>query len=407
MARTASERLRRGLVTDLRAKGVIGSQLVESAFLAVPRERFVPDARAARGLEAVYRDDAIVTKRDPQGMPRSSSSQPALMAEMLERLDARPGHRVLEIGAGTGYNAALLAHIVGSRGRVTSIDIDADLARQARRSLRDAGYRATIAVGDGRQGHRGAAPYDRMIVTACADEIPRAWLEQLAEGGRLELPLRFDPDGAAIQVIPVLERHGSRLHSIGLTWGGFMPLHSGDGGLRPPPAALSASRSAKGQHTSLASVSGAGLEQLSGIAARELLASILTQTMPPLKQGMIDPGSTRPPLLLLYLLLNIPAAQRLSVIQDGRLGIGIINARKQSLAVVSVRSPWRSDEKERERRARWRLDVYGNDTAATELVQLLAQWRELQHTGRTKLRITAEGRASALRLTFAWSQSYA
>jgi protein-L-isoaspartate(D-aspartate) O-methyltransferase len=115
MARTASERLRRKLVRDLRERGVVCSPLVAAAFAAVPRELFIGEVAAERGLQAVYRDEAIVTKRDPRGLPLSSSSQPSLMAKMLDLLEVQPGHRVLEIGAGTGYNMALLSHIVGPR----------------------------------------------------------------------------------------------------------------------------------------------------------------------------------------------------------------------------------------------------------------------------------------------------
>jgi protein-L-isoaspartate(D-aspartate) O-methyltransferase len=122
-----------------------------------------------------------------------------------------------------------------------SVDIDGELVRVARRTLREGGYRASVAVADGRKGHPAAGPYDRMIVTACADEIHRSWFDQLKDGGLLELPLRLDPDGAAIQLIPVLQRQGDRLQSVALTWGGFMPLHGGDGGWRRPPATLSAS----------------------------------------------------------------------------------------------------------------------------------------------------------------------
>lgn len=406
MAKTASERQRRSLVADMRGKGVLSCSRVEAAFLAVAREQFLPEALADGGLKAVYRDDAIVTKRNGQGLPLSSSSQPSLMAKMLELLDVQPGGHVLEIGAGTGYNAALLAHITGPSGRVTSIDIDAGLTRRARHSLRNAGMRATIVTGDGRQGHPPHAPYDRIIATAGADEIPRVWLEQLTEGGRLELPLRLDPERGAIQLIPVLARHGDQLRSVGLTWGGFMPLHGGDGGWTASPSTLSAYHTVNGRHTGLASLNGQGINQLSGSAARRLLVSLLTEPGKSRKRGLTDLASNHPPLVLLHLLLNIPAKQRLSLNQPGRWGIGIVDRESQSAAIVSLRSPWDKDDQTPERRARWRLDTYGADTAAAQLDELLTQWRELEIAGQTKLRITAGGRASTLRLSFAWGESY-
>ncbi len=408
MAGRSSERLRRRLVAELRAKGAIRSAEVERAFRAVARERFIAGVVAEHGLEAIYRDEAFVTKRDARGMPLSSSSQPSLMAEMLELLDVQPGDRVLEVGAGTGYNAALLSHIAGRTGRVTTIDVDPEIARNATAALRDAGYRASVLTGDGREAlpRRGRSDhgFDRIIATGCADEIPRAWRDQLTEGGRLELPLRLDPDGAAIQLIVVLERRGDRLRSVGLTWGGFMPLHRGDGGWRQRPPTIGVSRSGRDSVEPLISISGAALRSMSDRLARELLASALSDNRPPLARGLTELDSGRPPLLLIYLLLSIPAARRVSVRGEGRLGIGTLHRRDGSLAVISVRSPWTLGAPyTRAARARWRLDSYGRGSdAASELQQLLAGWRGIARRGPPALEVTADGRAEALRVRFEW-----
>src|SRR3984885_15844323 len=109
----------------------IRDERVAAALHAVPRHLFLP----GQPPEAAYRDDAIVTKRDEAGQPISSSSQPAIMAIMLDQLDLAPGHRVLEIGAGTGYNAALMSHIVGPSGQVTRVHIDPELTARAREHL--------------------------------------------------------------------------------------------------------------------------------------------------------------------------------------------------------------------------------------------------------------------------------
>ena len=108
----------------------------------MPREAFLPGS----GLVAAYADEPIVIKRDSDDVPISSSSQPSMMAIMLEQLEPAPGHRVLEIGTGTGYNAALLAELVGDRGLVVSVDIDQDLVEGARENLVRAGYSGVRVV---------------------------------------------------------------------------------------------------------------------------------------------------------------------------------------------------------------------------------------------------------------------
>lgn len=178
--------LRHQLVDGLRSAGAITSSTVEAAFRDVPRHLFLPDVSP----EEAYADEAVVTKRDESGQPISSSSQPAIVALMLEQLELSKGQRVLEIGAGTGYNAALLAHIVGAEGAVTTVDIDQDIADRARESLHQAGL-AQVAVecGDGGLGFAKSAPYDRVIVTVGAWDLPPAWFDQLDDAGLLVVPL--------------------------------------------------------------------------------------------------------------------------------------------------------------------------------------------------------------------------
>jgi protein-L-isoaspartate(D-aspartate) O-methyltransferase len=174
------------LVSQLRSRGRATSQAVVTAFRVVPRHLFLPELTPAEA----YSDEAIVVKTGAGGLPLSSSSQPAMMAIMLEQLALAPGQRVLEIGTGTGYNAALIAYLVGERGSVVTVDIDADLVARARDSLAAAGYpEVAVYCGDGALGVPDHAPYDRIIVTVGAWDLSPDWLAQLRPGGRIVLPL--------------------------------------------------------------------------------------------------------------------------------------------------------------------------------------------------------------------------
>ncbi|MEW2087258.1 methyltransferase domain-containing protein [Streptomyces sp. NPDC005283] len=174
------------------------------AFATVPRHVFVPrfylqDAEGAWQtmawgepgyLETVYSDAALTTQLDDHGVPTSSSSQPSLMLSMLEALDIDEGHRVFELGTGTGYNLGLLSHRLGDTN-VTSVDVDPGLIETAARNLQTAGFTPTVAVGDGAKGYPSRAPYDRIIATVGLHMIPQPLLAQTSAGAVIVLPLGY------------------------------------------------------------------------------------------------------------------------------------------------------------------------------------------------------------------------
>lgn len=202
--------LRGQLVDSLLAADVLRDPRWVEAFRQVPRHAFLPGFFAQRpdgGWEAVtsehpdhlalvYRNEVCVTQLNGDdraweqalatgavaGVPTSSSSMPTIMAIMLEALAVAPGDRVLEVGTGTGYNAALLSHVLGDAG-VTSIDVDPGVLERAVSRLAATGYHPTCVRGDGEQGYAPRAPYDRILGTCAVARIPPAWLDQAAPGG--------------------------------------------------------------------------------------------------------------------------------------------------------------------------------------------------------------------------------
>ncbi|MEV5770060.1 methyltransferase domain-containing protein [Streptomyces antimycoticus] len=191
----SADELRQHMADHLVRTGCIRSKPWRAAFLSVPRHEFVPDFtvraqgslhRYSQGdpawLAAAYQDVSLLTQFDQDGTATSSSTQPSLMAQMLEALDVRDGDTVLEIGAGTGYNAALLSHRLGP-DHVVTVDVDPELVAAAETRLRAAGYEPALVAGDGMAGHPERAPYDRLLATCGVGRIPTPWREQLRPGG--------------------------------------------------------------------------------------------------------------------------------------------------------------------------------------------------------------------------------
>ena len=197
---------RRELVASLKTKG-IKDERVLAAMLKVERHIFVLDAF----LNKAYEDTAL-----PIGSSQTIS-QPYTVAFMTEALNPPEGGRVLEIGTGSGYQAAILAEM---GCKVYTIERHMELHLQSRRLLERLGYRIASKCGDGTVGWSDAAPFDGIVVTAAAPKIPDALVQQLAEGGRLVIPIG-DLELQKIQVVTKAESGLSITEAHGFK---FVPL---------------------------------------------------------------------------------------------------------------------------------------------------------------------------------------
>ncbi len=213
------------LIDDLAAREAV-TPAWEPVFRQVPRSLFVPSRiwigraeepidRATdpqRWKQAVCSDVPLITHHSGHGaerVPSSSCSMPYMVAVMLAHLDVAPGVRVLEIGTGTGWNAALLAERLGDHA-VTTVEVDPVVADEAAGALAAAGYKPRLVVGDGAAGWPDDAPYDRVIATCAVQRVPYAWVEQTRPGGVIVTPwgtpwrngvllrLEVQPDGSAV-----------------------------------------------------------------------------------------------------------------------------------------------------------------------------------------------------------------
>jgi protein-L-isoaspartate(D-aspartate) O-methyltransferase len=228
---------RAALVREIDASGAFDADPVwREAFAAVPRHLFVPayyagvvggyERRSAddpdpaareRWLRGAYEDTPLAIRLS-DGELLSSSSQPSLMALMLAGLDVRDGHDVLEIGTGSGYNAALLAHRLGDDDLITTVDLDPELTASARRHLDAAGHHPVVVTGDGARGVPDRAPFDRIIATCALPSLPRAWLAQCRPAARIVAP--FATGLVALTVRDAGHAEGRFLHTPAY----FVPL---------------------------------------------------------------------------------------------------------------------------------------------------------------------------------------
>ncbi|MFI6796088.1 ATP-grasp peptide maturase system methyltransferase [Streptosporangium canum] len=217
-------RLRRTLADRLARTGSLHDPAWRDAVEAVPRERFLGSAVARvtedgawevihraevtedEWLHLVYRDETWVTQIDGSmvegahgtvsGAPTSSSTLPGLVVLMLEAAGISDGDKVLEVGTGTGYSAALMCHRLGSHA-VTSVEYDPAVAGRARDALAAAGYAPTVVTGDGLLGYDKNAEYDRLIATCSVRSIPFLWMWQVRDGGTITAPLSGWMGGSA------------------------------------------------------------------------------------------------------------------------------------------------------------------------------------------------------------------
>ena len=208
---------------NLKREGIIRSPAVEKAMLKVPRELFVWPG---------YEEDAYVDTPLPLGSTGQTISAPHMVAIMLEELRLEPGQVVLEIGTGSGYNAALLAEIVGPQGRVVSIERLPELAEFAKRNLERAGYKepwVKVVVGDGTLGYPPRSKeelYDRIVVTAAAPRIPQFLLAQLKTSGIMLIPI--GPIGYQ-ELVRVIKKPAGGVVEENLGGCVFVPLIGEDG----------------------------------------------------------------------------------------------------------------------------------------------------------------------------------
>ena len=358
--------LRNALVSRLVRQGAIRNSAVREAFATVPRHQFVPQA----DLAAAYADRPVFIRWDAE-TPISSSTQPTMMAIMIEQLCLEPGNRVLEIGAGTGYNAAILARIVGDTGNVVTVDIDQDIVDEAAANLSETGFHnVTCVCGDGFEGVPTGQPYDRIIVTVGAYDVSPHWVDQLKDGGILVAPLWFR--GANLSV--ALQKRDGELTGLSASPCTFIPIRGiwqrtegyypvGD----PPDETLQMAIALDSDDAAYRRELGRVFNQSAELReiGRSLEGRFYTQDI---YSGLFMFLTAHPNVY------NVYSSSESGLLQGA--GLALIDPGSMSAAVLSDKYPDQAL-------------VYGTSAAYGQLVEMLERWHELGHPAIHNLSIRA------------------
>jgi protein-L-isoaspartate(D-aspartate) O-methyltransferase len=206
------------------------------AYLATPRHRFVrryrewtsplwqdvTESNLDDHLATLYADHAIILFGDDDHNIQSTISQPSFVLRMLDLLQLQPGHTVLELGAGSGWNAALIAHLVGPTGRVYTLEIIPDMAERASASIAELGItNVEVIAADGSNGHAAGAPYDRIVFTAGAHDLPRPFYDQIKPRGLLLMVVKSHGDGDTLFLLEYVGDHFESRSSLSCA---FVPM---------------------------------------------------------------------------------------------------------------------------------------------------------------------------------------
>jgi protein-L-isoaspartate(D-aspartate) O-methyltransferase len=331
-------------------------------------------------LDAV--DDALAAvpfvryARQPSAQQLPQSSAPEIIAAVLRLLGVQPGMRVLEVGTGSGYSTALLAHLVGPTGKVVSLDVDAALTARAAGLLEQAGCgQVTVGAADGRAGYPAAAPYDRLVAWATADSVPVPWVEQLCEGGRLVAPVRLVPlAGLGAAVIQGRVESQATLVGERVIPGAFVPLT--DVALRQwtgPASDADVVVDVAGSGSAWASA--AWLRKGDKNQGTRLLCALMA------RPGPLHPGEDAESLWA-YLLATRPTGLTTAWTPDTGTAFGC--SRPGSMALLSVRTAHYVEAGER--------------VAAETLRRWVAQWRAVGRPGFAQVPLRTERQAHGWRV---------